>query len=336
MLKEEIPLTSLLLVVRNEEKALPKILKSYADQTYPNIEIIVVDGESTDGTKEEAEKILLQIKENRNVNVQILDNPEKILAAGWSKGIKAANGEFLCRIDAHSEIKSDYIEKAVALLQSEHYSQAISVGGVIVENVAVSFFGRLSADLFGSKFGIGNSKFRNPPTKLVESDTSGFGVFRRPELAKYEFNTNLQRNQDIELIKRIRSDGWKLYINPEMHVRYETRNTLFKLLCKGFNDGFWIPFSGGYLRHWIPFCFLAYLVIVAVVVSAIAFCEAPSWGYCVCLPLVAYAMLALMFAIKDGSTLISKLVLPLLFFAYHLSYGLGTFCGCVKKIVSGS
>ena len=49
-MKRELPLVSIITVVKNAEKTLEKTIKSILSQSYPNIEYIVVDGESTDGT----------------------------------------------------------------------------------------------------------------------------------------------------------------------------------------------------------------------------------------------------------------------------------------------
>ena len=48
----DLPLVSVLTIVRNSKETLPGTIRSVVGQTYPNIEYIVVDGASTDGTQE--------------------------------------------------------------------------------------------------------------------------------------------------------------------------------------------------------------------------------------------------------------------------------------------
>ena len=326
------PLISLILVVRNEVTSLAEVLLSFVAQDYPNDckEIIVVDGLSDDGTREKTDELLKKLH-TEGYQCSLIDNPDQILASGWNIAIHAAKGEFVCRIDAHSSIAPDYVSRAIALLQDHQYENAVAVGGVIVENTASTSFGRLTADLYGSKFGVGNSPFRIPPKTIVEADTTVFGVYRRKVILEYGFNLALKRNQDIDLHKRLRRDGWKLIVNPDMHVKYETRGTFYKLLQKGYHDGFWIPFSGGSLRHKIPMLFVLYLVLLLFSL----FVPSTLFRYFALFPLLTYLVPAVFFAIRDGTTCMSKLLLPFVFFSFHFSYGLGTWIGYFNKMSSG-
>ena len=99
-------------VALNEEKTLPSLFKDFELQTYPHseIEIILVDGISTDNTK----KIMQDFKnDNDFVDIKIIDNPKKIQSAGWNLVINNFSGDVLVRIDAHSSIPKDFIEKNV-------------------------------------------------------------------------------------------------------------------------------------------------------------------------------------------------------------------------------
>ncbi|WP_455932012.1 glycosyltransferase, partial [Parvimonas micra] len=74
-------------VALNEEKTLPSLFEDFKSQTYSHdeIEIILVDGISTDNTKE----IMQTFKDNNDfLEVKILDNPKKIQSAGWNIVIK--------------------------------------------------------------------------------------------------------------------------------------------------------------------------------------------------------------------------------------------------------
>ena len=75
-MKRELPLVSIITVVKNAEKTLEKTIKSILSQSYPNIEYIVVDGESTDGINiikkmKNINKIL--IKKDKNLGEAITD-----------------------------------------------------------------------------------------------------------------------------------------------------------------------------------------------------------------------------------------------------------------------
>ena len=126
------PIVTLLLVTRDCVDNVDYSLKSYLEQTYDlsKIELIFIDGMSTDGTKDK----LMEFREeflSTFFDISLLENEKKILAAGWNIGINRAKGEYVCRIDAHSRIPPDYIKKCVSHLGDHDHRSVGGVGGVL-------------------------------------------------------------------------------------------------------------------------------------------------------------------------------------------------------------
>lgn len=321
-------IVTLLIVVRNERYFILKSLRSFLIQTFPKskLEIIIIDGNSRDGTREilreESSKL-----ESQGFLVKLLDNENEILASGWNIGIRAAKGDYICRIDAHSEIDENYIDEGVRFLQSNNHPNVACVGGVITENKGDSAMSNIIADLFSSKFGIGNSPFRSGKKVISESDTAVFAVYRKEVFMRVGlFNESLKRNQDIEFHERLREGGYKLFTNPDMKIRYYVRNSLNKLLKKGYQDGLWVIYSGkSHLRHRVPLYFILYLVTSFFTVLLLSF-------QLILLPAILYLCLSVVFSIKDGKSLASKCTLWTVFFLYHLSYGTGSVIGLLKRL----
>jgi len=82
------PLISIIIPVFNAGKTLQSTIESVLDQSYENIELIIVDGESVDNTKD----IITQYK--KNINIFICEKDNGIYDA-MNKGIIAANGDWL-------------------------------------------------------------------------------------------------------------------------------------------------------------------------------------------------------------------------------------------------
>ena len=92
-MKKKLPLVSIITVVKNAEKTLQKTINSILSQTYPNIEYIVVDGKSRDGTAN-------IIKKNRkNIN-KILIKKDKNLYEAINRGIEISNGKIISLLHA--------------------------------------------------------------------------------------------------------------------------------------------------------------------------------------------------------------------------------------------
>ena len=119
---------SVVVTAYNVEKYIEKALKSVFNQTYKNIEIIVVEDKSTDSTKD----ILRKYEETYKVSkdFHIVWNEENV-GAGLSRryGIQNSTGEFVMLLDADDWLKEDYIEK---LVKNQQETDADIVSGGIL------------------------------------------------------------------------------------------------------------------------------------------------------------------------------------------------------------
>ncbi len=89
----ELPLITVITVVFNGEKYLKETIKSVINQTYPNVEFIVIDGGSTDGTVD-------ILKEYGNEIDYWVSEPDKGIYNAWNKGLEQANGDWICFLGA--------------------------------------------------------------------------------------------------------------------------------------------------------------------------------------------------------------------------------------------
>ena len=323
---DRLPVVSLLLVVRNEKDAAGRAIASLTQQDYPTdkVEYIFVDGMSTDGTRSVLEEWERKLAE-QGARIQLLDNPRRILAAGWNIAIQNATGEVVCRIDAHSELDQKYILTGVNELLKPDNRDVAAVGGVSV-NVGIGIWGKAIADLFSSAFGVGNAAHRIGVLQPRTTDTAMYALYwKRIFKEAGLFNENLKRNQDIEMHKRIRALGYRFVTHPDMKAIYYVRGDPMSLAKKAFGDGYWVALGGFYPRHMVPGVFTAYLALVLLnPLAELRFVE---------LPMIAYAAMNLWFSAVDGSSILSKILLPLLYTIFHISYGLGTWKALIDKAI---
>lgn len=100
------PLVSIITVVYNGEKYLEQTIQSVINQGYSNIEYIVIDGGSTDGTVD-------IIKKYQNHIDYWISEPDKGLYDAMNKGIKKANGELIGMINSDDWFEPNAVELAV-------------------------------------------------------------------------------------------------------------------------------------------------------------------------------------------------------------------------------
>jgi glycosyltransferase involved in cell wall biosynthesis len=105
------PKVSIIVPCYNAENWIDQCLNSALNQTYDNLEIIVVDNESTDGTIE-------KIEESRErSNSFVLSTAENIYPNCWdearAKGYKLATGDYLTTLASDDYLSENYIENCV-------------------------------------------------------------------------------------------------------------------------------------------------------------------------------------------------------------------------------
>src|SRR4051794_39077868 len=140
-------LVTVVMPARNEERAIASALESVLGQTYRNLQIVVIDGGSTDGTRSIIEK--WQAQDSR---IEILTNPVPSIPMSLNLGLAAARGRWLVRVDAHSTVPPTYVADLVARLREGIWA---GVGG-IKPGVGVTSAGRAIAAAVSSRLRVGN------------------------------------------------------------------------------------------------------------------------------------------------------------------------------------
>jgi len=93
MSHESEPLISIIVAVYNSKATLQQCIDSVTHQTYPNRELIIIDGGSNDGTVE-------LLEDNRNKLSYWVSEPDNGIYNAWNKGLAHAKGEWICFLGA--------------------------------------------------------------------------------------------------------------------------------------------------------------------------------------------------------------------------------------------
>lgn len=250
--------------IYNEEKYIARCIESIMAQDYPkdDLEVLFVDGMSTDRTREIIESYLPQCP-----YLRVLDNPHKIVPYAMNKGIREAKGDIIMRIDAHAFYENNYCSAIVKWLKE---LDAENVGCVCKTDV-LNKTPKTSAirEVLSNKFGVGNSTFRTGIDHEQEVDTVPFGCWPKRVFEKYGlYDVRLVRNQDIELSKRIINGGGKIFIISDTFCTYLARETFGALAKNNFGNGKWNILTVYYthnmkslsLRHFVPLLFVLGLI----------------------------------------------------------------------------
>jgi glycosyltransferase involved in cell wall biosynthesis len=322
------PSVAVVIPCRNEAPFIRPVIDALLSSSYPRekLEVIFVDGMSTDGTR-----AILADAARRHALIRVLDNPQLTTPVAMNLGIKAARAEVIVRMDAHAEYAPDYILRCVRLLLKSGPRAGNAGGRSIPLPEGDGPWARAVAFVLAHRFGTGGTACRTSPHP-GEVDTVPFGTFSRAVLDEVGlYDERLTRNQDIELNARLQKAGYAIVYDPSIHIGYRRKG----LVRQAFFTGMWNIYTlslHSYTwiwRHFVPMCFVAYLAVLAAAASL----HAP-WTGVAALPLGLYAVLVASFSLGSRGAAGGRLRVAATFVSYHLSYGVGSLFG-IANLLTG-
>ncbi|MGN6802067.1 MAG: glycosyltransferase family 2 protein [Ginsengibacter sp.] len=315
----------------NEEKYISLCIESIIKQDFPNnrIEVFFIDGNSTDRTRK-----IISDYAKRYSYISLLLNPAKYVPFAMNIGIRKAKGDYIIRLDAHADYPETYFSD---LIKNADELKADNVGGIQKTEVLNKKKKAIAIkEVLMNRFGVGNSYFRIGSDKILEVDTVPFGCYNRQVFNRVGlYDERLVRNQDIELNKRLKKAGGKIYLIPSINYTYYARENFKALYGNNFSNGYWNILTVYYtrnmtslsLRHFIPLLFV--LSIILPFVGAFFYLPVV---YLSALSLILYLIFFISLSAKISFT--KKVHFGYLFFAFlvlHFSYGLGSI-NCLIKL----
>jgi len=256
-------LVSVVTPCRNEAGFIAAFIASVMAQQSDGfeIELLVADGRSNDGTRAILEHLVAG-----NPTVRCMDNPEGIVSTGLNRCIEAARGEIIVRMDVHTRYAEDYVQRCVEALTS---SGAVCVGGPWKADGAPGLQ-RAIADAFQSPFGSGGARSRDLAYE-GPCDTVYLGCWHRKDLlAAGGFDEALVRNQDDELALRLHRAGGIIWQSPRIRSSYTPRASIGALYRQFFQYGYWkvaVARKHGVhasFRHMVPVLFVTALAALGI------------------------------------------------------------------------
>lgn len=209
------PLVSIIIPAYNVEKYIGKAIQSALTQTYENIEIIVIDDNSTDRTVD----VVRSFYDDR---IKLLVNERNMGPShARNRGIKESKGEWIALLDSDDWWEKERLEKLICIAETYQVD-------VICDNLYLIVDGEEKPWL--TLFEYNNFKLSKPSHLSIENFIRhDFGP-AKPVIRKaflYEnnlfYDENLWYGEDFVLYLRLLMNGARWYIIPQSYYYYRSR-----------------------------------------------------------------------------------------------------------------
>ncbi len=328
---------SLIIPIYNEEKHLMDLLKSIDLQKIEKgkIEILLINGMSNDNSEE----IILDFIKNSkssHVHYKYLLNKHQKTPYAFNIGILKSKSKIIGFGGAHSIYPKNYFLNALNIFNNLDVDV---VGGGLKRYIPDNdnFLSIAISAFYDSPMGGGVASYhRKKQSGFVDTVFGGFykkTLFDEVGL----FNERLHRAQDYEMNQRIRTAGYNIYFNPILNSDYIIKTNYKLFFNRAYNTGKHLPniwkinLKNLKLRHIVPFFFTIYIFFVINNDFQL------NSNQYLLMPLLLYCFLNLIssfwLAFFKGYGM-PAVITPILFFIYHIIYGLGTLSGVLILLLN--
>tara|TARA_Y100000996_G_scaffold148886_1_gene114662 strand:+ start:4583 stop:5623 length:1041 start_codon:yes stop_codon:yes gene_type:complete len=315
---------TIIVPIKNEVKFIKNTINSILNQniTKHNIQIIISDGMSTDGTRG-----IVKEFQKEHESIILIDNVDQVVPNGFNKALNFAKGDIIIRVDGHSILNPDFVENCVKVLMS---TDADCAGGP-TKHISKSYMGINIAAAQTSLFGAGGASFRTGVTVGKYVNTLAFGAYKRNVFIENgAYDEELIRNQDEELNYRLINNGGKIWIDPSIKSTYYVRNSMKNLFRQYFQYGFYKVRVIQKIKKLISWRHLIPAVFVTLAISSalmIFFFKQTTPFFIL---FGTYFTVSLFYTIYESTFRNFKplILLPFIFLILHFSYGFGFIFGC--------
>lgn len=220
---------SVVIPVFNQSVKIKRCLEAVFTQSLPPLEVIVVDGHSTDGT----------VKAALNFPVKVYYQEHGAAGAARQIGVENANGDFVAFTDADCIPDGDWLQSLTAAFEDD----IAAVGGGMInvgEGLWVKSINLAMTSFLGSGRSIQGRIFKTK--QLVNRHGIGCfnGMYRREAImAVGGFNVNLRGADETELNRRLFKSGRKLLYTPDTVVRHDHGRGLKEFAINMYRYGTW-------------------------------------------------------------------------------------------------
>jgi succinoglycan biosynthesis protein ExoA len=318
--------------VRNEAPFIGRALRQLLEQEYDpaRFEVLVADGQSTDGTR----TIVRELAADRK-NLRLVNNPKVWSSAGRNAALRVARGDLVVIVDGHCELEGPrYLQHLAEAFQRSNADCLGRPQPLDVRNATT-----LQRAIAAAR----SCWLGHHPASHIYSSGDGFVppqsvavAYRRSVFAQVGyFDEQFDACEDVELNHRVDRAGLKCFFSERLRACYYPRSTLSGLFRQ------MVRYGRGRVRllrkHPDTFslsCFVPALFLLGLVLGPVLSLFSTGLGLiyagAVALYVTTVLLTSLSLAVRTGKVRLFPW-LPIVFATVHLGAG----AGILQELVAG-
>ena len=214
---------SVIIPVYNGEKTLKKCLDSVLHQTYKNYEVIVIDNNSTDKTKD-----IIKGFQNKNEKVIYLFEKHKGRGSARNAGIKKAKGEIIAMTDSDCVVLHNWIQELINPIIYKHESATVGSEKDLINNYWTKNIQKANSDFI---------KLKLHNHYISHIDTKNFAI-KTPIMKKLMFDPTITALEDFDFCLRLKKIT-RIRFLPSVKVGHNHQSSFSSLVRTNFERGYW-------------------------------------------------------------------------------------------------
>jgi glycosyltransferase involved in cell wall biosynthesis len=313
------------IVARNEEGFIEETLQSIIKQDFPEgYEILVVDGNSQDQTRELAHKVL----ESSSISYKILNEKDfgsygLCFARNLVVDHSHPKSQYIAYTDADCIVAEDWLSILYQAVKDSGESVAGAGGPRRVgptNNRKELVINRLITSYIGMA---GNPAFSVRDLKFIDSIPNYNAIYKKDLLAQFRYDDHLGVSDDNEINFRFQKEGYTFIYVPQAKVYHRETSSMVQFSRNMYHYGYNITNTlkkhKRLVRSFIPLpiLFFIYLILLIPLYWMI--------GWLIILPLILYFLFAtaVFLEVLTKTRSIYSLLVYILLPLQHLSYAVG-------------
>lgn len=175
----------------NSERTIERTIESVINQTYKNIEYIIVDGGSTDDTLQ----IIDKYKKSANIDFHVISEPDNGVYDAMNKGIERASGELIGIINSDDYYECDAVSDMVNSMTIDKLQILYGFQRVFEQGIEKRIV------IYSHRF-LEDQMITHPTCFVTKTVYEKYGLFNLEykSSADYEFMLRVSRHEDVKFV----------------------------------------------------------------------------------------------------------------------------------------